>query len=230
MELARATASRPRTGSTHTLPALLTLRHFDHVPAHSDAVAQLLARPWAVLAGAWGLAAGGAGLLAVLGLSRPGAARWVLAWLRQDAAKGQPSAPAHLQGLWARRWIACAASCASVSRQSRFQRGAPAGLSAALQASPNGVILLDAEGPWSNGNQTAARHFGLEPLRPDAVHRQPGCASFRFQRPTWRRATMPAVAARARAQPLQLVQLSVRLHPMARAAADARDDAAGAGR
>lgn len=54
---------------------------------------------------------------------------------------------------------------------------------AALQASPNGVVLLDASGRIEWFNQTAATHFGLDPGRDQLQHlvnlvRDPGFATY----------------------------------------------------
>ncbi|MBS0292279.1 MAG: phosphate regulon sensor histidine kinase PhoR [Proteobacteria bacterium] len=120
-----------------------------------------LAAGWRV-AGPWGLAAGV--VLASwlcwawetwVGLS-------VLRWLRQEGDAA--SAPA-LHGLWGE-------ACDRMRRLLRQREQQVAASDArlqefleALQASPNGVILLDARGHIEWCNQTAAQHFGLHTER-----------------------------------------------------------------
>lgn len=85
---------------------------------------------------------------------------------------------------------------------------------AALQASPNGVVLLDSEGRIEWFNQTAATHFGLEPQRDMLQHlgnlvRDPGFAGYFASRDYLRELVMPGRAS----TPSRPVSLSVHLHP-----------------
>lgn len=82
----------------------------------------------------------------------------VLSWLKQ----GRADAPVHIPGLW--RDVALRA--ARVLRQhegvaQEAERRLQEFLSA-IQASPNGVVLLDAQGRIEWCNQTAAEHFGFD--------------------------------------------------------------------
>lgn len=113
------------------------------------------------LAGPWGAAAG-AGAMAWLWFAREAwcAAR-LLRWLRQD----EPPAAPHLPGVWGE----------SADRMRRLLRQRDRALAdsdarleeflAAMQASPDGVLLLDGQSRIEWCNQQAARHFGLDPQR-----------------------------------------------------------------
>ncbi len=84
----------------------------------------------------------------------------------------------------------------------------------ALQASPNGVLLLDAQGQIEWMNQTAASHFGLDSQRDLLQHlgnlvRDPGFASYFANRDFRHVLIMPGRESTA-ARP---VKLSVHLHP-----------------
>ncbi|MHB8948997.1 MAG: phosphate regulon sensor histidine kinase PhoR [Rhodoferax sp.] len=84
----------------------------------------------------------------------------------------------------------------------------------ALQASPNGVLLLDANGQIEWLNQTAAAHFGLDPQRDLMQHlgnlvRDPGFASY-FANHDFRHVLiMPG----RESTPARPVRLSVQLYP-----------------
>ena len=85
---------------------------------------------------------------------------------------------------------------------------------AALQASPNGVVLLDAQGRIEWFNQTAAAHFGLDPERDQLQHlinlvRDPGFAAYVAGGDFSASITMPGRGHSA-SHPLRL---SVHLHP-----------------
>ncbi|MEY4267017.1 MAG: hypothetical protein RIS90_1552 [Pseudomonadota bacterium] len=85
---------------------------------------------------------------------------------------------------------------------------------AALQASPNGVVLLDAQAQIEWFNQTAAAHFGLETQRDLQQHfgnlvRDPAFAAYLSSRDYGREVSMPGRMATA----LRPVSLSVQLHP-----------------
>ena len=85
---------------------------------------------------------------------------------------------------------------------------------AALQASPNGVVLLDAHAQIEWFNQTAAAHFGLETQRDLQQHfgnlvRDPAFAAYLASRDYGREVWMPGRMATA----LRPVSLSVQLHP-----------------
>ena len=85
---------------------------------------------------------------------------------------------------------------------------------AALQASPNGVLLLDEQARIEWFNQTAATHFGLDPQRDLLQHfgnlvRDPAFAAYWAGRDFSHDVTMPGRESSA-ARP---VKLSVHLHP-----------------
>lgn len=85
---------------------------------------------------------------------------------------------------------------------------------AALQASPNGVVLLDAQGRIEWFNQTAATHFGLEAERDLLQHlgnlvRDPGFASYYTSHDYNGELVMTGRAS----TPSRPVTLSVHLHP-----------------
>jgi two-component system, OmpR family, phosphate regulon sensor histidine kinase PhoR len=84
----------------------------------------------------------------------------------------------------------------------------------AIQASPNGVVLLDAQGRIEWVNQTAASHLGLDPRR-DAgqlignLLRDPGFAVYQAQTQFDQELVIPGPGS----TPSQLQRLSVQLHP-----------------
>ncbi|HCY14533.1 MAG: phosphate regulon sensor histidine kinase PhoR [Curvibacter sp. GWA2_64_110] len=85
---------------------------------------------------------------------------------------------------------------------------------AALQASPNGVVLLDAEGRIEWFNQTAATHFGLDAQRDLLQHfgnlvRDPAYAAYAAGTDFLQDVTMPGRGH----SPSRPVRLSVHLHP-----------------
>ena len=85
---------------------------------------------------------------------------------------------------------------------------------AALQASPNGVVLLDAQAQIEWFNQTAAAHFGLEAQRDLRQHfgnlvRDPAFAAYLASKDYGREVGMPGRMASA----MRPVSLSVQLHP-----------------
>lgn len=85
---------------------------------------------------------------------------------------------------------------------------------AALQASPNGVVLLDREGRIEWFNQTAASHFGLDASRDLLQHlgnlvRDPGFAAYFSARDFQRDVVMPG----RNSSVSKPVRLSVHMHP-----------------
>ena len=85
---------------------------------------------------------------------------------------------------------------------------------AALQASPNGVLLLDAEGRIEWFNQTAAQHFGLDASRDMLQHlgnlvRDPALAAYFSARDYRSDVVMPGRASTSSVP----VKLSVHMHP-----------------
>lgn len=103
----------------------------------------------------------------------------VVRWLR----KGTPVPAPAMRGLWGE-----AADRTRRALRARDQQLADAqqrlqDFLAAIQASPNGVVLLDAQGRIEWSNQTAADHLGIDPKR-DLLQlignlvRDPGFASY----------------------------------------------------
>ena len=85
---------------------------------------------------------------------------------------------------------------------------------AALQASPNGVVLLDAESRIEWFNQTASDHFGFDARRDLLQHfgnlvRDPGFAAYFVTRDFQRDVTMPG----RNSTSTKPVKLSVHIHP-----------------
>ena len=85
---------------------------------------------------------------------------------------------------------------------------------AALQASPNGVVLLDADGRIEWFNQTAAGHFGFDPLRDLLQHvgnlvRDPGFVNYWTARDFSSQLVMPG-REHSSSKPVKLL---VHMHP-----------------
>ena len=134
----------------------------------------------------------------------------LLRWLR-DGADADFSMG---NGLWGdaydrvRRMLK-ASSRLTVESESRLKE-----FLAALQASPNGVVLLDSESRIEWFNQTAADHFGFDVRRDLLQHfgnlvRDPGFAAYLHERDFLHGVTMPSRVS-SNAKP---VTLSVNLHP-----------------
>ncbi len=132
--------------------------------------------------------------------------RWLQAGAASDLAIGN--------GLWGEaydrvRRMLRASSRLTVESESRLTD-----FLAALQASPNGVVLLDAEARIEWFNQTAADHFGFDARRDLLQHfgnlvRDPGFAAYLLERNFLHGVTMPGRDS-SNAKP---VSLSVNLHP-----------------
>lgn len=163
--------------------------------------------------------ANSAGLGALFGVVLGGAA-WLLNDLARGARllrwlrRGDVSDVAMSTGLWgevsdrARRLIREREQLTRDS-QNRLQD-----FLSALQASPNGVVLLDAQGRIEWFNQTAATHFGLESERDMLQHignlvRDPGFAAYFGSRDYRHELVMPG----RQNTPSRPVNLSVHLHP-----------------
>lgn len=121
------------------------------------------------LAGAWGVLAGSAlqTLLAVLSaallwlaLDSLSAGR-LLRWLSKN---DQPAAP-RLSGLWGELFERTRKRLRALEQKTESSDGRLQDFLAALQASPNGVVLLDAQSRIEWSNQTAQHHLGLDPER-----------------------------------------------------------------
>ncbi|MBQ0132658.1 MAG: PAS domain-containing protein, partial [Comamonas sp.] len=110
---------------------------------------------------AWGACAGVA-LASWLGLLWDSAQ---LRTLRQWMAAGELGAVTGLHGTWA--MLATALRRAARSREHAMlaAEGRVQDILAALQASPNGLVLMDAQGRIEWCNQMAERHFGFDAQR-----------------------------------------------------------------
>lgn len=86
----------------------------------------------------------------------------VLQWLRADALAIAP--PLRL-GLWGQVAERVSRAARTRERAARESEHRLQNVLSALQASPNGVLLLDAAGRIEWLNQTAAAHLGLDPAR-----------------------------------------------------------------
>ena len=134
----------------------------------------------------------------------------LLHWLRAGAANDLSLG----NGLWGEaydriRRMLRASSRLTVESESRLKD-----FLAALQASPNGVVLLDAQARIEWFNQTAADHFGFDARRDLLQHfgnlvRDPGFAAYMFARNFLQGVTMPG-RDNSSSKP---VTLSVNLHP-----------------
>lgn len=91
----------------------------------------------------------------------------VLQWLRADALAVAP--PLRL-GLWGQVAERVSRAARTRERAARESERRLQNVLAALQASPNGVLLLDAAGRIEWLNQTAAAHLGLDPARDQQQH------------------------------------------------------------
>lgn len=133
----------------------------------------------------------------------------VLRWLRAGQMDSLPAG----QGLWlevterVRKLVRMQQRIAAES-DSRLQE-----FLSAIQASPNGVVLLDAEGRIEWFNQTAASHFGFDTHRDLQQHfgnlvRDPGFAAYFAERDFQREMLMPGRGN----SPSKPVVLSVQVH------------------
>ena len=136
------------------------------------------------LAGAWIDGALGAALGAVvggwcwLGFESTRAVR-VLRWLKAGGLRGAPT----VGGWWGE--AATRARRALAAREDRAEDAERRldGFIDAIRSSPNGVVLLDAQGRIEWFNQTAVAHLGLDPARDLQQHivnllRDPGFTTF----------------------------------------------------
>jgi two-component system phosphate regulon sensor histidine kinase PhoR len=134
----------------------------------------------------------------------------LLHWLR----KGESTDVSLGQGLWGEaadrmRRLMRARERMVVESESKLQD-----FLAALQASPNGVVLLDAQGRIEWFNQMAAEHFGFDVRRDMLQHfgnlvRDPGFAAYMAERDFRHDVVMPGRDSTS-SKP---VRLSVHLHP-----------------
>ena len=162
--------------------------------------------PWRFVSFVLWLGAGallGAGFNAVFALGRAldcglaGAVAASLVWLAWDLARanrlltwlrrGDAAAPIHLAGFWLDLQQRLRKALTERERRQAASDARLQDFLAAMQASPNGVVLLDADTRIEWFNQTATLHFGFEPERDLLQHignlvREPAFASYLGQR------------------------------------------------
>ena len=159
-------------------------------------------------------------LVGTLGGAMLGGAAWflkdssrglrVLHWLRVGDATDAPLRT----GLWGEVAERARHQIRARERQALESRQRLQDFLSALQASPNGVLLLDANGQIEWLNQTAAAHFGLDAQRDLLQHlgnlvRDPGFARYFARRDFRQELIMPGRESTA----TRPVKLSVHLHP-----------------
>jgi two-component system, OmpR family, phosphate regulon sensor histidine kinase PhoR len=150
-----------------------------------------------------------AGALAWLAMDSMRAAA-VLEWLRTGANMPTPSA----RGLWGETAERIRRALQVRETQSRDAQRRLQEFLAAIQASPNGVVLLDAQGRIEWCNQTAAGHFGFD-LQRDLMQqvtnlvRDPAFTAYYHGSTHARDVVIPG----PRSVPSRPVKLSLYLHP-----------------
>ena len=101
-------------------------------------------------------------------------ARRLLRWLRAEQSNETPllvtSAPPRLPGVWNEIADRTRRLLKKREQQLKESQARLDEFLAALQASPNGVVLLDAQGRIEWCNQTAAQHFGFDAERDMLQH------------------------------------------------------------
>lgn len=132
--------------------------------------------------------------------------RWLRAGSLTDLSLGN--------GLWGEAYDRMRRSLRASSRLTVESEGRLKDFLAALQASPNGVVLLDSDTRIEWFNQTAADHFGFDVRRDLLQHfgnlvRDPGFTAYLVTRDFLHDVTMPG-RENSTAKP---VTLSVNLHP-----------------
>ncbi len=134
----------------------------------------------------------------------------VLAWLKAQAVSELRLG----SGVWAEVYDRVRRLLRASERQRQESDARLQDFLAALQASPNGVVLLDAEMRMEWFNHTAAAHFGFDSQRDVLQHfgnlvRDPGLAAYMAARDFSHGVTMSS-RSHSSSRP---VQLSVNLHP-----------------
>jgi len=168
-----------------------------------------------VLAGGWlgGLRGAAAGAIA-------GGLAWfvsdmlrglrVVRWLRRDAPAPAPV----MHGLWGEAVDRMRRALRARDQQVLDSQRRLQDFLAAIQASPNGVVLLDAQGRIEWSNQTAADHLGIDPQR-DMLQlignlvRDPGFATYYTGADYSQEIVIPG----RESSPSRPTKLSIHLHP-----------------
>jgi two-component system phosphate regulon sensor histidine kinase PhoR len=130
-------------------------------------------------------------------------------WLREGTAARMPELP----GLWGEVGTRARALLKASDQQLAQSETRLAEFLAAIQTSPNGVVLLDAQGRIEWCNRTAAEHFGFDPLRDLGQHlgnllRDPVFAAYQAAHDYSHAVVMPG----PRSTVSRPVRLSVDLH------------------
>ncbi|MES2187872.1 MAG: phosphate regulon sensor histidine kinase PhoR [Pseudomonadota bacterium] len=136
----------------------------------------------------------------------------VLAWLRRDGAPA--SAAPSANGMWGEVSDRMRRRVREGERQARDSQARLDEILAALQASPNGVVLLDTQGGIEWCNQMASDHFGIDLARDlqqsiGNLVRDPAFAAYWAARDFSGSVAMPG----RRSTSSRPVRLSVHLHP-----------------
>jgi len=160
--------------------------------------------------GAWGAAAG----LCLAGWLWLGWDSWcgarVIHWLRE----GEPAQAPRVQGLWGEAADRTRRLLRQGQRREQASDARLQEILAALQASPNGVTLLDAQGRIEWCNQMAQEHFGIHAER-DALQsignlvREPEFAAYYARQDFSRDVVLPGRAS----TPSRPVRIAVHVHP-----------------
>ena len=134
----------------------------------------------------------------------------VVRWLR----RGAPGPAPRMRGLWGETVDRTSRALAARDKQVLEVQQRLQDFLAAIQASPNGVVLLDSQGRIEWSNQTAADHLGIDPQR-DVLQlignllRDPAFAAYY----TGNDFSQEVVIQARHSTPSRPVRLSVHLHP-----------------
>ena len=136
----------------------------------------------------------------------------VFSWLKAGESSGEAASG----GLWGEVFERVRRQLRLREQQTLASEARLQDFLAALQASPNGVVLLDPDSRIEWFNQTAASHFGFERERDLSQHignlvRDPGFATYLANRDFSRDVIMPGNAN----SPTRPVKLATHLHPYA---------------
>lgn len=136
----------------------------------------------------------------------------LLGWLKTGESAGVLAS----SGLWGEVYERVRRQLRSREQQTQASEARLQDFLEALQASPNGVVLLDPDSRIEWFNQTAASHFGFERERDLSQHignlvRDPGFATYLANRDFSRDVIMPSNAN----SPTRPVKLATHLHPYA---------------
>ncbi|MGJ7496306.1 phosphate regulon sensor histidine kinase PhoR [Variovorax sp. RT4R15] len=173
--------------------------------------------------------AGAVGASAILGLKFAWAGAWLgaLLWLLLDAWRAGrllavlrsdvAGLPSRGPGIWGELSERIRKLLREREQQTRQAEDRLQEFLAAIQASPNGVVLLDEQGRIEWCNQTAATQFGIDAERDMLQHlanlvRDPAFVAYLA---SWNYSRDVLINAQGRTQRRQPVRLSVQVHPYA---------------